>query len=121
MEQKETKNRQQNKPNGGRGGHRENAGRKANTKNRVTIESLLTKLELQTNGKPYEDLLIEDFLHARRESDKNLVLKYHNLIMNKMLYNLHKVETSEGPDALEAKQKAFTDALEQMIKHMENK
>lgn len=120
MEQK-TRNTQKNKPNGGRGGSREGAGRKANTKNRVTIESLLGKLEQKTNGRPYEDLLIEDFLNARSESDKNLVLKYHNLIMNKMLYNLHKVETTEGPDALEAKQKAFGDALEQLIKHMENK
>ena len=104
------KNRQKNTPNGGRGGRREGAGRKAGSKSKLTIESLLEKIETK-HGQPYEELLIEDFMKARLTSDNQLIIKYHNLILNKVLHNLNKVEVNEGEDQIQAKQQAFAEAL----------
>lgn len=97
------------------GGARPGAGRKPGVKSLVTIESLLTKLEDKSNGKPYEEMLIEDFFKARNAGDTQLIIKYHNLILNKVMHTLNKVEVNDSTDAIEAKQKAFSDALAKLI------
>lgn len=99
----------------GKGGARPGAGRKPGVKSLVTIESLLTSLEQKSNGKPYEEMLIEDFFKARQGGDSQLIIKYHNLILNKVLHTLNKVEVNDSQDAIEAKQKAFSDALAKLI------
>lgn len=103
------KNKQTAKPNGGRGGARKGAGRPKGSRNSVTIENLLDVLE--NNGQPYENLLVEDFLEARMNRDTQLTLKYHNLILNKVMNTLAKIEVTESKDAVEAKQLAFAEAL----------
>jgi hypothetical protein len=103
------KNKQTAKPNGGRGGARKGAGRKKGGRNTITIENLLDVLE--QNGQPYENLLVEDFLEARNNRDTQLTLKYHNLILNKVMNSLAKIEVTDSKDAVEAKQLAFAEAL----------
>lgn len=94
-----------------RGGARPGAGRKKGGKNALTIENLLETLEHKTGGQPYEALLVEDFLQARNHGDTQLMLKYHNLILNKVMNNLAKIEVTDSTDAIEAKQAAFAEAL----------
>lgn len=105
------KNKQTAKPNGGRGGARAGAGRKKGSKNAITIENLLETLEHKNNGQPYEALLVEDFMEARANRDTQLMLKYHNLILNKVMNNLAKIEVTDSTDTIEAKKLAFAEAL----------
>ena len=94
-----------------RGGFRPGAGRKAGGKNQVTIETLLETLHTKTGGHSYEQLLVEDFLQARINDDKQLIMKYHNLILNKVMNSLARIEVTDSADAVELKKLAFADAL----------
>ena len=96
------------------GGARPNAGRKKGSKNHISVEELLVSLEAKTGGQRYEDILVDDFLIARNENDKNLILKYHNLILNKVMNNLAKIEVTDSDDAIQAKQLAFAQALSKL-------
>jgi hypothetical protein len=96
---------------GTRGGYRAGAGRKKGDRDQVSIRSLLAALDTQTGGRDYEELLVEDFLNARNEGDKATTLKYHNLILNKVMNTLAKIEVTDSAEAVAAKQIAFTQAL----------
>ena len=108
------KNKQTAKPNGGRGGERKGSGRPKGSKSQITIEGLLAQVQSQTKGKDYEAILIEDFLSARDSHNKELLLKYHNLILNKVMNSLAKIEVTDSADAVEAKKLAFADALSKL-------
>jgi hypothetical protein len=95
----------------GYGGARPGAGRKPGSTNKLTADKLLDQVRLRTNGQNYEELLVEDFIAARFGDDKALLLKYHNLILNKVMDSLAKIEITESEDAVEAKKIAFADAL----------
>ena len=95
----------------GHGGARPGAGRKKGSKDNVTVKHLLEVLDAKSKGQSYEEILIEDFLGARMNNDQQLVLKYHNLISNKVLSTLTSVETIESEDATQAKAQAFAEAL----------
>jgi len=95
----------------GHGGARKGAGRKPGSRDQVTIRGLLETLDKKTGGQDYEELLIEDFLEARNRGDTQLTMKYHNLILNKVMSSLAKIEVSDSQDTIEAKQRAFADAL----------
>jgi hypothetical protein len=95
----------------GRGGARKGAGRPKGSRDKVSIGSLLETIYQQSHGQDYEDLLVRDFLEARDGHDKQLTLKYHNLILNKIMNTLAKVEVTDSQDAIEAKQAAFAEAL----------
>jgi len=95
----------------GKGGARPGAGRPKGGTNQVSVNGLLAALERKTNGVSYETLLMEDFVNARLNNDQQLVIKYHNLILNKLMTHISKIEITDSSDALEAKQAAFADAL----------
>jgi len=95
----------------GRGGARPGGGRPKGSKSHITIEGLLNQVQSQTRGQDYEALLIQDFLDARSGHNKELLLKYHNLILNKVMNSLAKIEVTDSEDAVEAKKLAFADAL----------
>ena len=101
------------------GGARPGAGRKPGSKSHITIEGLLDQVQTQTNGQDYEALLIQDFLDARNGHNKELLLKYHNLILNKVMNSLAKIEVTDSADAVEAKKLAFAEALAKLA-GMEN-
>lgn len=95
----------------GHGGARKGAGRKPGSRDQITIKSLLETLDQKTGGRNYEELLVEDFLQARNNNDTQLMLKYHNLILNKVMNSLAKIEVTDSKDAIAAKQAAFAEAL----------
>ena len=105
------KTTEQAKKNNGHGGARKGAGRPKGGKNNITIEYLLQEIETQSKGKSYESILVNDFLEARDNRDTQLMLKYHNLILNKVMNSLAKIEVNDSADAIAAKQQAFADAL----------
>jgi hypothetical protein len=94
-----------------RGGARKGSGRPKGAKDQVTIHGLLDQLRVQSGGRDYEDLLVEDFLQARNIGDKQTVLKYHNLILNKVMNSLAKIEVTDSQEAIDAKKIAFAEAL----------
>ena len=98
-----------------RGGARPNSGRKPGSKNLLTVEGLLDQVRKQSNGKEYEELLIKDFIEARNGNNKELLLKYHNLLLNKVMNSLAKIEINDGADSVEAKKLAFAEALAKMM------
>lgn len=108
---KKVTSKQVNTPNGGRGGARKGSGRPKGSVEQITVASLLETLKANSNGKNYEELLIEDFLAARNRGDSQLTVKYHNLILNKVMVHLAKIEVTDSADAVEAKQLAFAEAL----------
>jgi|TARA_R110000868_G_scaffold193046_1_gene437684 hypothetical protein len=95
----------------GKGGYRPGAGRPKGSTEQVTIGGLLDTLKAQTKGRKYEDLLVEDFLKARTNNDTQLTVKYHNLILNKVMNTIAKIEVTDSQDQIEAKKIAFAEAL----------
>lgn len=93
------------------GGYRPGSGRPKGSKDAITIGGLLDQVFTQAKGRDYEELLIEDFMTARNNSDSATVIKYHNLILSKVMNSLAKVEVTDSADAIAAKQQAFADAL----------
>lgn len=102
-----------------RGGRREGSGRPAGSKNKInkaTITTVLEKLYDRT-GQVYEDLLLEDFLAARKSNDA-LAHKYHTLLAGKLMPDLNAVEVQDNTEAVEAKQAAFAAALATLQKRV---
>jgi hypothetical protein len=94
-----------------KGGARPGAGRKKDGRNQLSVGGLLEMLEIKAGGKPYEELLVNDFLLARQNNDSQLIIKYHNLILNKVMTNMAKIEVTDSSDTIEAKKVAFAEAL----------
>ena len=105
------KNKQVNTPGGGRGGAREGCGRPKGVGEHLTIRSLLETLKTKSKGKNYEDILVDDFLDARTNGDRHLTMKYHNLILNKVMVHLTKIEVTDSEETIESKQLAFAEAF----------
>lgn len=108
---KKRTSKQVNTPNGGRGGAKPGAGRPKGSTEQITISGLLQALKDKSNGKNYEELLVDDFLSARSRGDTQLTVKYHNLILNKVMVAQARIEVTDSQDAIEAKQVAFAEAL----------
>ena len=98
----------------GWGGKREGAGRPAGRKDQLTVGKLLDEVYKQT-GRDYHEVLVEDFLAARIGDDKALVTKYHQLILNKVMDTLARVEVTDSEDTIEAKKAAFAAALAELM------
>jgi len=112
MEKKSARvNKKTGAPITSQGGARPGAGRPKGSTEQLTIDGLLLALKDKSGGKPYEALLVEDFLQARSRGDSQLTVKYHNLILNKVMNSLAKIEVSDSQDIVEQKQQAFAEAL----------
>jgi len=93
------------------GGARPGAGRPKGGKNQVSIAGLMEALAKKEPNREYEDILMEDFLEARKNKDSQLVIKYHNLILNKVMTHVAKIEVTDSQETINAKQMAFSEAL----------
>lgn len=100
----------------GRGGARAGAGRPKGAVDKVTVNGLLETLAAKTNNRDYEEILIEDFLQARANKDTQLVLKYHTLILSKVMSTKTQIEIEQSGDSIAAKQAAFAEALAKFTK-----
>ena len=98
-----------------RGGVRAGAGRPKGAKDRVTVTGILEALDTKTNGRTYEELLVEDFIDARLNGDAQLVHKYHTLLSNKFVANLNDITVEEVGDLVEGKRTAFLEAVNSII------
>mgnify|MGYP003346960779 CR=1 FL=1 len=98
-----------------RGGARAGAGRPKGSRDQVSVKHLLEVLDVKSGGHSYEEILIEDFLSARVNNDTQLMLKYHNLISNKVLSTLTTVENIESDEATAEKAEAFAEALQALV------
>lgn len=103
------------KPGPGRGGARPGAGRPQGTKDRITIQSLLTAFESASNGQRYEDVLFQDFFTARDSGDMVMAHKYHNLILNKLAPTLIHTEVEHSGDAVLDRAQAFQAAIQAIV------
>jgi len=97
--------------NSNRGGARPGAGRPRGTTHKVTVQGLIDQVAARSGGQDYTELLVEDFLRARLENDRNLTLKYHNLISSKVLADRIDIEVNEDEDTVTAKRAAFAAAI----------
>ena len=95
----------------GPGGARPGAGRPKGTSNKISVVGLLDEIERQSGGQTYHEILVEDFLRARVQDDRNLAQKYHHLISNKVLADRIDIEVNEDEDTVTAKRAAFAAAL----------
>ena len=93
------------------GGARPGAGRKKGQTSKVSAQALLEAIERRSGGLDYTELLVEDFLRARVQDDKNLAHKYHTLISNKVLADRLDIEVNEDEDMVTAKRATFAAAL----------
>jgi hypothetical protein len=60
-------------------------------------------------------LLVEDFLRARDAREEHTILKYHNLILNKVMNSLAKLEIHDTGETVDQKQKVFAEALTRLL------
>jgi hypothetical protein len=97
-----------------RGGARPGAGRPKGSRDRVTVQGLLETLHIKTGGQTYEELLLDDFLAARLADDRMLTLKYHNLIMNKLVSDKVSIDVNESEDIIAARRLAFDQAVQSL-------
>ena len=93
-----------------RGGPRTGAGRPKGSSNLISAGQLLSTVLSQT-GRPYEEILVEDFVAARLSGDDTLVYKYHTLITGRVMNSLARVEVEDTGAAVDATQAAFQAAL----------
>jgi len=78
MEKKSVRlNKKTGEPIKKQGGARPGAGRPKGSTEQVTIDGLLLALKDKSGGKPYEALLVEDFLQARTRGDSQLTVCWH--------------------------------------------
>lgn len=94
-----------------RGGARAGAGRPRGSGNKIVASDLLTEITRQSGGQSYHEILVEDFLRARLQDDKNLAQKYHHLISSKVLADRVDIEVNEDEDTVTAKRAAFAAAI----------
>ena len=96
------------------GGARPGAGRPKGSVSTISSKSLLAQVEQDAHGRSYEQLLVEDFMAARASGDANLVLKYHSMILSKVMSTLTHIEIDDSQDNILAKQLAFSQALSKL-------
>ena len=93
-----------------RGGARPGAGRPVGSTNKIRIEELMTTIHA-TAGRPYGELLAQNYVEAIRREDWNGVRDYDKAFMNKMIADKTEVTTIDSGDAVAQKQAAFAAAL----------
>ena len=111
---KTEKNKQLTKPNGGRGGAREGAGRPKNTTNRLTAKEILETAENML-GKPFVVSLMEGYIDTINTGDARNRVTYEKIILDKTATTIIEAEITDSKDAIEAKQAAFQEALAKLV------
>ena len=96
-----------------RGGVRAGAGRPKGSTNKIKIEELMATIE-HIAGKPYGELLAENYVGAIQRLDWNGVRDYDKAFMNKMIAEKVEVDVSHSEDQIALKQAAFAQAIAQI-------
>jgi len=93
-----------------RGGVRAGAGRPKGSTTKVTLDDLMSNIELVA-GRSYGELLAENYVAAISRADWNGVRDYDKAFMNKLVADKQEVTTINSGDAVAQKQAAFAAAL----------
>lgn len=93
-----------------RGGARANAGRPKGSTTKVTLDDLMSNIELAA-GKTYGELLAQNYVSAISRSDWNGVRDYDKAFMNKLVADKQEITSIDSTDAVAQKQAAFAEAL----------
>ena len=93
-----------------RGGARPGAGRPKGSTALITARTLVEAIE-QESGKPFEQMLAEGYQDAVLNGDTKTRLEYERMILGKVVSDRVAVETDESEDSVQAKAKAFAEAM----------
>lgn len=96
-----------------RGGARPGSGRPKGSTTKVSLDDLLSNIELAT-GQTYGELLAHNYAGAISRSDWSGVRDYDKAFMNKLLADKTEVTNVDSQEALQAKHTAFAEALRQI-------
>ena len=96
-----------------RGGARKGAGRPVGSTNKIRIEELMTTIHT-TAGRPYGELLAQNYVQAIAREDWNGVRDYDKAFMNKMIADKTEVTTVDSADTVAQKSAAFAEAIAQI-------
>lgn len=104
---------EQKKNNNGHGGARPGAGRKPGSGNKIRLEDLMMDVEFEANM-PFTKRLAINYVSAINREDWSRVENYDRAFLNKLVSDKIEVETIESEDQVEAKRRAFAEALAAM-------
>lgn len=82
------------------GGPRKNSGRKVGQKQKLSAQTILQ--EIAKKDKPFAIGLAEDYHAARMSDDKHLVMKYQQMIINKVVADKVEMDHTTGGQPLQA-------------------
>jgi hypothetical protein len=97
-----------------RGGARPGAGRPVGSTNKIKIEELMTTIHTIA-GRPYGELLAQNYVQAINRADWNGVRDYDKAFMNKMIADKTEVTTVDSADTVAQKSAAFAEAIAQIV------
>lgn len=83
-----------------KGGAREGAGRPKGSSNKLSGQTILAAIE--SYGTSFADGLAQDYYAARLGDDKHLVMKYQQLILNKVVADKADVDITSAGERLQA-------------------
>jgi hypothetical protein len=84
----------------GRGGKRPNAGRKVGSIVKLSSVDILT--EIAKRDVPFEVGLAEDYAKARQEGDFNVIQRYQQMILGKVVADKHEIDHTTLGESLKA-------------------
>jgi len=96
-----------------RGGARANAGRPKGVQNKMSAQSILDQIE-KTLKKTYAEQLVDNYVACLAEQDKPMIHQYDKLFLSKVVADKVDIDVSINEDAIEAKRRAFEEALNQI-------
>ena len=96
------------------GGAREGAGRPKGQTNRLTAKEILDTAENML-GKPFVVSLMEGYIDTINSGDTRNRVTYEKIILDKTATTIIEAEITDGKDAIEAKQAAFSEALAKLM------
>lgn len=101
------------------GGAREGAGRPRGSTDKITARFILERAE-QVIGKPLIDSVLEGYRDTILDGDRKHRVVYEKMLVDKVATTLFDVEVTENEDAIEAKRRAFAEALATMATEVRN-
>jgi hypothetical protein len=88
-------------------------GRPKGSTNKISGKQLLEEAE-RVIGKPFITSLMEGYRDTIVEGDRKHRVVYERLLVDKVASNLFDVEVTDSEDTIQAKQRAFAEAIAQI-------
>jgi hypothetical protein len=95
------------------GGYRPGAGRPKGSTNKISAREILETAE-QMLGKPLIVSILEGYQDTITDGDRRHRVVYEKMLVDKVATQLLDVEVTDSEDAVEAKRRAFVEAMAQI-------